>query len=83
MTVLVLKRTSDKLDAVLSAVIFFLGLIVFSIYLSAPRCGFLTCLLPVVALFCNTVLFRLSCVPLGCVGRPHSANCARDWVFLR
>lgn len=61
MTVLVLKRTSDKLDTVLSALVFFLGLTVFGIYLSAPR---------------------LSCVPLGCVGRPYTTNCARDWVFL-
>ena len=37
MAVLVLKRTSDKLDTVLSALVFFLGLTVFGIYLSAPR----------------------------------------------
>lgn len=38
MSVVVLKRTSDKLDALLSAVLLFLGVAVFGIYLSAPRC---------------------------------------------
>ena len=62
MAVLVLKKTSDKLDAVLAAVVCILGLTVFGVYLSAPR---------------------LTCVPLSCVGRPYSTNCARDWLFLR
>jgi len=61
MAVLVLKKTSDKLDAVLAAVVCILGLTVFGVYLSAPR---------------------LTCVPLSCVGRPYSTNCARDWLFL-
>ena len=80
MTVLVLKRTSDKLDAVLAAVIFFLGLTVFGIYLSAPRSTLhLTLTLFEIFIFVR----RLTCVPVGCVGRPYTANCARDWVFLR
>jgi len=37
MTVVVLKRTSDKLDTVLAAVLLVLGIAVFGIYLSAPR----------------------------------------------
>jgi len=61
MGVLVLKRTSDKLDAVFAAAIFVLGLAVFGIYLGAAR---------------------LTCVPTSCQGRPSSANCARDWVYL-
>ena len=40
MTVLVLKRTSDKLDAVLAAGVLCLGVLVLGVYLSAPR---LTC----------------------------------------
>jgi len=40
MGVLVLKRTSDKLDAVFAAAVLILGLAVFGIYLGAPR---LTC----------------------------------------
>jgi len=61
MGVLVLKRTSDKLDAVFAAVVLVLGLAVFGIYLGAAR---------------------LTCVPISCQGRPSSANCARDWVYL-
>jgi len=61
MGVLVLKRTSDKLDAVFAAVVLVLGLAVFGIYLGAAR---------------------LTCVPTSCQGRPSSANCARDWVYL-
>ena len=62
MAVLVLKRTSDKLDAVLAAVVLCLGLLVLGVYLSAPR---------------------LTCVPVGCVDRPFSTHCARDWIYLR
>ena len=45
MAVLVLKRTSDKLDAVLAAVVLMLGVMVLGVYLSAPRltCVPLTC----------------------------------------
>ena len=62
MTVLVLKRRGDKLDAVLAAVVLWLGVLVLGVYLSAPR---------------------LTCVPLACVGRPYTALCARDWLYLR
>ena len=78
MAVLVLKRTSDKLDTVLSALVFFLGLTVFCVYLSAPRW-----ICPHILINLHLPHLRLSCVPLGCVGRPYTANCARDWVFLR
>merc|ERR1712106_1179840 len=61
MGVLVLKRTSDKLDAVFAGAFLILGLAVFGIYLGAAR---------------------LTCVPTSCQGRPSSANCARDWVYL-
>ena len=37
MTVVVLKRTSDKLDAFLSGVVLLLGVVVLGVYLSAPR----------------------------------------------
>ena len=37
MAVLVLKRTSDKLDAVLAVVVLLLGVLVLGVYLSAPR----------------------------------------------
>ena len=62
MAVLVLKRTSDKLDAVLAGAVLCLGVLVLGVYLSAPR---------------------LLCVPAGCVGRPYSTHCARDWLYLR
>ena len=40
MTVLVLKRTGDKLDAVLTSLVLMLGVLVLGVYMSAPR---LTC----------------------------------------
>ena len=39
MTVLLLKRTSDKLDAFLAGVVLLLGLLVLGVFLSGPRKG--------------------------------------------